>query len=109
MPTPLGFTSSATYQKALQPPAPPAQCGRTAFLGISSTAVLSLSLGTGGHETLAGQRSGAVGSSPGEAKEAPEIACLSQPVADNFSERPAFPSLLVIKCPLNVNSEPQQL
>lgn len=96
MPTPLGVTSSATYQKkALQPLARPAQCGGTAFLGISSAAALSLSLGTAGHETLAGQRSGAVGSSPGEPKEAPEIACLSQPVADNFSERPAFPSLLM--------------
>ena len=68
---------------------------RTAFLGISSAATLSPSLGTVGHETLAGQRSGAVGSSPGEAKEAPEIACLSQSTADNFSERPTFPPLLV--------------
>lgn len=81
---------------------------RTYFLGISSAATLSPSRGTVGQEALAGQRSGAVGSSVGEER--------------GHLKSLAFPSLwliiflksqhshhcwwLWVKCPLNVNSEP---
>lgn len=87
MPTPLGFISSATYQKekALQDLLP-------WYLLHSSLIAEPWNCGSGG---LGWPEVWGSGLFCWGGEGAPEVACLSQPVADNLSEIPAPPSLLV--------------